>query len=265
MADDAADNVFQKAALKSFMNLAPILATVVTFIVYAYTDHELEPATIFAALQIFGVIAEPITDLSFSLIELLNTIIASRRVRDIMVGEELQQIIQRPHQSQYALHIHGNFIYDTQAGPELVAQTGPGGRVSKDRPQCTRDKPSQASEEAQQLQLPGQPFGFHVEHLKIKRGDLVCIVGKIASGKTTLMHAILGELRMLNGHIIHCGKLSYVSQRPWIQSGSIRAQVLFGSSAKADRLQTAINSCALDVDLTELVDGLDTEIGGKRL
>ncbi len=46
--------------------------------------------------------------------------------------------------------------------------------------------------------------------------ELVCIVGKVGSGKTSLLHAILGELGKISGQVTLNGNLAYVSQVPWL-------------------------------------------------
>jgi ATP-binding cassette, subfamily C (CFTR/MRP), member 1 len=66
--------------------------------------------------------------------------------------------------------------------------------------------------------------------LHMRRGELVAVVGRFGSGKTSLLQAILGEMR--NGGdssvAIH-GRIAYVAQKPWILSGTVRDNILFGA------------------------------------
>lgn len=66
--------------------------------------------------------------------------------------------------------------------------------------------------------------------LAIKRGDLVGIVGGMASGKSTLMSALCGEIKRTKGSFQMFEKSVYVPNRPWLKSGSIRDNILFGHS-----------------------------------
>jgi len=49
---------------------------------------------------------------------------------------------------------------------------------------------------------------------------------------------------------------------PGFRTGTFKEQILFGQAEETNRLNNAIKACALDVDVTALVDGLETEIGG---
>ena len=50
----------------------------------------------------------------------------------------------------------------------------------------------------------------------------------VAPGKSSLLAAVLGELQGVSGRARCVGSLAYVPQRPWIMSGSLRDNILFG-------------------------------------
>lgn len=61
-------------------------------------------------------------------------------------------------------------------------------------------------------------------------GELIAVVGRYGSGKTSLIQALLGEMRDGGGSKVALnGKIAYASQKPWILSGSVRENILFGS------------------------------------
>jgi ABC-type multidrug transport system fused ATPase/permease subunit len=65
--------------------------------------------------------------------------------------------------------------------------------------------------------------------LTIKKGSLTCICGPVGSGKTSLLNAILGDMKLVSGKVgIRSQKIAYVSQTPWIMSGTIKDSILFG-------------------------------------
>lgn len=43
---------------------------------------------------------------------------------------------------------------------------------------------------------------------QVKRGQLIGVIGPVGGGKTTLLHAIVGELQRLGGSI-HLDKVSF--------------------------------------------------------
>jgi ABC-type transport system involved in Fe-S cluster assembly fused permease/ATPase subunit len=60
------------------------------------------------------------------------------------------------------------------------------------------------------------------------------------------------------------GTLSYVAQQAWIQNATLRENITFADEhVDEEKLNRAIQSCALSTDLKQLKDGIDTEIGGE--
>jgi ATP-binding cassette subfamily C (CFTR/MRP) protein 2 len=60
-----------------------------------------------------------------------------------------------------------------------------------------------------------------------------------------------------------CGKISYVSQTAWIQSGTIQENILFGSAMDSERYRETLERCSLVKDLELLPFGDLTEIGER--
>ncbi|XP_062074490.1 ABC transporter C family member 10-like [Humulus lupulus] len=99
--------------------------------------------------------------------------------------------------------------------------------------------------------------------LVVKSGEKLAICGEVGSGKSTLLAAILGEVPHVNGIVHVCGKLAYVSQSAWIQSGTIKENILFGSPMDHDRYQETLEKCSLVKDLEMLPFGDLTQIGER--
>ncbi|KAK8521587.1 hypothetical protein V6N12_031481 [Hibiscus sabdariffa] len=57
--------------------------------------------------------------------------------------------------------------------------------------------------------------------LVVKPGEKIAICGEVGSGKSTLLAAALGEVPKCNGTVHVHGKVAYVSQTAWIQTGNI--------------------------------------------
>uniref|UniRef100_A0A0D3GHW3 Uncharacterized protein n=1 Tax=Oryza barthii TaxID=65489 RepID=A0A0D3GHW3_9ORYZ len=65
-------------------------------------------------------------------------------------------------------------------------------------------------------------------HLSIRRGEKVAVCGPVGSGKSSLLCALLGEIPRTSGMVELYGTVAYVSQNSWIQSGTVRDNILFG-------------------------------------
>ncbi|XP_020206051.1 ABC transporter C family member 10 isoform X1 [Cajanus cajan] len=100
-------------------------------------------------------------------------------------------------------------------------------------------------------------------NLEVKHGQKVAICGEVGSGKSTLLSTILGEVPLIKGTIEVYGKFAYVSQTAWIQTGTIRENILFGSDLDAERYQETLHRSSLVKDLKLFPYGDLTEIGER--
>ncbi|KNA04992.1 hypothetical protein SOVF_194490 [Spinacia oleracea] len=100
-------------------------------------------------------------------------------------------------------------------------------------------------------------------NLDVCPGDKIAICGEVGSGKSTLLAAILGEVPYVDGIVEVYGRIAYVSQTAWIQTGTIRDNILFGSDMDDVRYQETLHRCSLVKDLELLPYGDMTEIGER--
>jgi ABC-type multidrug transport system fused ATPase/permease subunit len=93
---------------------------------------------------------------------------------------------------------------------------------------------------------------------------MTVVYGPIGGGKTALLQAILGEMEDISGKSsIPNEMIGYCSQTPWLQSISIRDNILFFSPYDEERYQTVLEACALLPDLESFENGDLSQIGEK--
>ncbi|KAG8697410.1 hypothetical protein FRC09_007892 [Ceratobasidium sp. 395] len=100
----------------------------------------------------------------------------------------------------------------------------------------------------------------------LQPGKLYMCVGPVASGKSSLMASMLGEMTLLNGKIATSDRdlrIAYASQDAFIFPGTLRDNVLLGSLFDAARYSAVINACGLMPDITRLTKGDATILGDK--
>lgn len=100
---------------------------------------------------------------------------------------------------------------------------------------------------------------------KVRPKELVLIVGPVASGKTSLLISLLGELNIVSGSISVKGSVSFASEDPWIISGTIKENILMGKTLDQDLYTSTLNSCALIRDLRILGNGDETLVGDRGI
>ena len=64
--------------------------------------------------------------------------------------------------------------------------------------------------------------------------------------QSSLLSAVLGELPPSQGQVSVHGRIAYVSQQPWVFSGTVRSNILFGKKYEKDRYEKVIRACALE-------------------
>ena len=64
-------------------------------------------------------------------------------------------------------------------------------------------------------------------NMEISSGQLTAVVGRVGSGKSSLLAALLGELKECGGEVVRCRNTAYLPQQAWVQNCSIRENILF--------------------------------------
>ena len=67
--------------------------------------------------------------------------------------------------------------------------------------------------------------------IAIKKGELVAVIGRSGSGKSSLMMALINELSSKDAEPFFYAvnpSLSFVAQKPWIRNETVRENILFG-------------------------------------
>ena len=116
------------------------------------------------------------------------------------------------------------------------------------------------------LSEPGT-FSLKDINLFLYPGQLCAVIGPVGSGKSTFLSTIIRECNIFEGKIHKTGRISYLSQEPWIIQGSIRENILMGRAYDEDRYSQVLNLCELTSDLSGMVLGDKTKVGeeGKLL
>lgn len=99
----------------------------------------------------------------------------------------------------------------------------------------------------------------------VQPGRLCAIIGPVGSGKSSLLHGLLGELPLRGGAAATGGRVAYASQEPWIFVGSVRQNILFGRPYCPERYKEVVRVCALRRDFELLPYGDRTLVGEKGI
>lgn len=122
-----------------------------------------------------------------------------------------------------------------------------------------KQDPSESTEEATQ-------FCLSDIRLDVPRGSLTAIVGPVGSGKSSLLQALIGEMKQTGGVPARFGgSIGYCPQSAWIQNDTIRGNILFGLLLDEHKYAAVVRASCLESDLEILPHGDLTMIGERGI
>ncbi|KAI3383909.1 hypothetical protein SNEBB_000827 [Seison nebaliae] len=208
---------------------APFIVTIVTFATYVLSDREnhiLDSEKAFVALSLFNILRFPMSMLPMVVTMIVQAQVSLKRVNKFLMLPELD--------------------------PDTISN-------EKDEKFAVNVKDCSFT-----WQHPSNPV-IKDANFAIPHGSLVAIIGQVGSGKSSLISSLLGETFRVNGKCNVDGRISYVSQLPWIQNATIKQNIIFLNDFNKDRYDNVIERCALTPDLEILDCGDETEIGEKGI
>ncbi|HEY1014735.1 MAG TPA: ABC transporter ATP-binding protein [Herpetosiphonaceae bacterium] len=172
---------------------------------------------------------------------------------------------------------------------ELMGDDPPGDLVAHDRAylkdapppvpgvaRAAADRLEAFAADGLSYRYPDSERGIADVSLRLERGTLTVVTGRIGAGKTTLLRALLGllpagagELRWNDAPLADPGaalvppRVAYTPQAPRLFSETLRDNILLGLEAGPAELDDAIVAAVLERDLPNLDAGLETMIGSR--
>ncbi|KAK9767152.1 hypothetical protein K7432_003275 [Basidiobolus ranarum] len=241
------------SAMQNFFTICvPFLVTLSTFGLYTLVgdNDPLTPELVFVSLSLFNLLQFPLTMLPHVISALVEASVAFGRLYKFLSSEELDnEAVQRLSYSRDTrlgtVDEDSANLDDEQARRKPMIQIRHGTfRWEKDSPAATLSNVD----------------------LSCKKGELLAIVGRVGSGKSSLVSALLGEMdKSPASNILVRGKVAYAPQQPWIMNATVKENILFGHRYDEKFYQDTIKACALVSDLEMLPGGDLTEIGEKGI
>ncbi len=128
------------------------------------------------------------------------------------------------------------------------------------------------------FKYPRSNKGIQNVNLDLLGGSLTVIAGRVGSGKSTIIRALLGLVPQQRGEVYWNGKIvsdrgsffvpprsSYTPQHIHLFSGTLRENIALGFSDDDRSIERAIRLAVLDEDVKTLEEGIDTIIGQRGL
>jgi ATP-binding cassette, subfamily C (CFTR/MRP), member 1 len=101
-------------------------------------------------------------------------------------------------------------------------------------------------------------------NFEMQTANIMVILGPTGSGKSSLLKAILGELKPQKGEIaVSDSSFAYCAQEPWLQNGTIRDNILEYGMVDEQLYRKTLWICALDEDIQQMPEK-DLSVVGSR-
>jgi ATP-binding cassette, subfamily C (CFTR/MRP), member 1 len=218
----------------------PIFASMLSFIAYSLSNHELRPAEVFSSLALFNGLRIPLNLLPLVLGQVVDAWSSLKRIQEFLLAEEqAEDTVWKP-ESEHAMEMHdANFTWErtpTQDPETTVA--GGDNKKSKKKPNQPKVGPTSearpgspagsSGDKASTLVEEREPFKLENLNFQVGRKELIAVIGTVGSGKSSLLAALAGDMRKTSGELVLGASRAFCPQYAWIQNTTVKENILFG-------------------------------------
>ncbi|CAG8981562.1 hypothetical protein HYALB_00013680 [Hymenoscyphus albidus] len=260
----------------------PIFASMLAFVTYSLTSHNLNPAHVFSSLALFNSLRLPLNLLPQVIGQVTDAWSSIYRIQEYLLSEEQEADAKFDRDAKNAVDMHNaDFTWERTATQdpdgipvgkplnkaELKVEKAAKKQTIKDEKKAAKSLPSgdTTPDDGATLSEDREPFKLHNMNFSIGRNELVAVIGGVGSGKSSLLAALAGDMRRTKGDLSLGASRSFCPQYAWIQNATVRENILFGKEMEDGWYRAVIDACALKPDLDMLPQGDATEIGERGI
>ncbi|RCK55826.1 Multiple drug resistance-associated protein-like transporter 1 [Candida viswanathii] len=252
------------SALAEFLwSCIPFFISCATYAAFAYFySIPLTPDIVFPALALFDLLTDPMLLIPAFIVEFIEVSTSLSRIGELLTMDELDD------------DQHGFMKRDPEPSDNSTYSI-----VVKDATFVWSEgkAPEYKDEESEVQDTPTSNVALKDINFLAKKSELTCVVGKVGSGKSTLIKAILGDVPIKipkysddsasgpTPSVETFGSIAYCPQNPWILNGTVKENILFGHKYEPEFYKTTIDACELVSDFKNLPDGDKTIVGEKGI
>ncbi|GBP44642.1 ABC transporter C family member 13 [Eumeta japonica] len=224
----------------------PVLVAVLTLGTHALRGAPLTASTVFTTVALINMLIAPLNAFPWVLNGLTEAWVSIKRIQRLLELSDMDPD-----------HYYDKVDRNRDEDKVIILK-----KVT-----CTWPEPAKTHDEENEENVDETPRGvgtFVLQELNLEVcvGELVAVTGTVGAGKSSLLLALLGDMRKTAGEIQLQGGLcgfGYVPQKPWLVHGTVRENILFGQPYDEVRFKTVVEACALTEDLNSL--GWSTTVG----
>uniref|UniRef100_A0A093UU64 Oligomycin resistance ATP-dependent permease YOR1 n=1 Tax=Talaromyces marneffei PM1 TaxID=1077442 RepID=A0A093UU64_TALMA len=233
-------------AVTSLGQSLPMLLAMVSFVTFALgSGKELTAPVVFSSVALFSALLIPTAYLPGCLGQASDAWVSLQRIEEYLLAEEVE-----PYE------MDDDMEYAVELKDAVFTRGGISASVNKTVSNLSKSTLAlEASSDGPVT--PYSPASFSVT---VQKGELLAVIGKTGSGKSSLLSAMTGDIPKVHGSLQFSSKLAFCPQTAWIQNTTVRNNILFGTPYDPERYHAVVTACQLRTDLDLLPKGDATEI-----
>lgn len=229
----------------------PVFASMLSFITFALTNNQLNPAPIFSSLSLFNNLRMPLNMLPMIGGQVVDAYASIKRIQEFLLAEEaVEESIVDPENANAVVLQDAGFSWE---------------RIKKNKGDMPGDEQARPGAETPSTMTLVEPFQIPHLNLTIGRNELVGVIGGIGAGKSSLLAALAGDMRKTSGSVTFGASRAFCPQYAWLQNASVRENITFGKEFDREWYNAVTDACALRADFDMLPNGDKTEIGERGI
>jgi len=221
----------------------PIFASMLSFITYSLSHHDLAPAEVFSSLALFNGLRMPLNLLPLVIGQVTDAWSSLKRIQEFLLAEELDEDVVWKPEGEHAVEIHdASFTWERTPTQEGVPGEAEAKKAKKTKAGADKDEKGprpgssdgSAGDNASTLVEEREPFKLHDLNLDVGRNELIAVIGSVGSGKSSLLAALAGDMRKTGGEVVLGASRAFCPQYAWIQNTTVRENILFGKEMDSE-------------------------------
>ncbi|XP_044256061.1 ATP-binding cassette sub-family C member 10 [Tribolium madens] len=247
-----------------FWATTPVLISILTFATYVLMGNKLTAATVFTGIALLNMLISPLNAFPWVLNGLTEAWVSLKRIQRLLNLEDLdlevfynETMLETDQNSDIVIK-NGIFNWGRELTSEEKNRLHLASKQTKGKGKGKRTLRSDPIEPEEAL------FCLYEINFNVRKGEFVGVIGSVGCGKSSLLSAILAELKMQQGEIavsqVESG-FGFVTQQPWLQRGTLRDNILFGKAFEDNRYKSVLFACGLAEDIYLLPGGDLTGVG----
>lgn len=256
-------------ALNSVSMTLPIFASMLSFITYRLSNHDLAPAEVFSSLALFNSLRIPLNFLPLVLGRVVDAMSSVDRLERFLLEEEHEEDIVLQPEGENAIEMNNaSFTWERTKVKDEGTNNPKAKKVASKEAKAQLQKSQATDDDSLKGDAPAEecaPFKLQDLNFTAGRKELLAVSGTVGCGKSSFLASLAGDMRKTAGEVVYGASRAFCPQHAWIQNTSLQKNIIFGKPMNKPWYKDVIHACALQADLDTLPDGDQTEIGERGI